>query len=111
MVCILDERIPSTDEGKERMADIIYPDGRREQKPVLTLREAERIISGNDQQYQHLVQVVRFDGGGALLVDEEGLIFKLPLNEMATVIAGRRIVGTAIKMTRAEFAAWGRKSS
>lgn len=54
-----------------------------------TLREAQAIVDG-------YVELVQLASGDQLLVNEEGLLRGLPLNEKASALAGRYIVGNAI---------------
>jgi hypothetical protein len=54
-----------------------------------TLEEVQSFVGG-------IVEVVRLPGGAQLLVNEEGLIYGLPLNKEATQIAGQSIVGNAL---------------
>lgn len=42
------------------------------------------------------IEPVRLHDNGVMLVDEDGLMKGLPLNPMASVIAGTKIVGTAV---------------
>lgn len=64
----------------------------REQKP--TLKQAQELVGGD-------VEIVtsRVDNGMQILVDEEGLIKKLPFNEKASVAAGIPLYGNAVFLT------------
>ena len=42
------------------------------------------------------IQAVQILDGGVMLVDEDGLMKRLPLNPVASRIAGTQIVGTAV---------------
>ena len=93
------------------MAKVLRPGRQAEELPVPTLSAAERIISAADPHYMHLVEVVPIGRRRVLLVDEEGLLFKQPYNPAASEVAGCDIVGTAILMTRQEYAAGPGKST
>jgi hypothetical protein len=53
------------------------------------LEEAQSFVGG-------LVELVRLPGNVQMLVNEEGLIYGLPLNRAASQIAGQPIVGNAL---------------
>lgn len=58
-------------------------------KRGFTLHEAQELIGG-------YVQVVYLDDGRLLIVDEEGLLKRLPVNHMAQQKVGYPIVGPAL---------------
>ena len=61
-----------------------------DKKEKIDLEKAQEIIGG-------YVEVVRLPKGqGKLLVDEEGLLKRLPLNREASILAKQLIVGNAI---------------
>ena len=61
-----------------------------DKKEKINLEKAQEIIGG-------YVEVVRLPKGqGKLLVDEEGLLKRLPLNREASILAKQLIVGNAI---------------
>ena len=66
-----------------------YANPERVERKELSLEEAQEIVGG-------YVEMVRLTRDKIMLVDEEGLLKRLPYNIPATVVAGRHIVGTAI---------------
>ncbi len=72
--------------------------------PVQRLRVVQDAIGG-------YVEVAPLPGAGALLVDEEGLLKKRPLNEAASALMGRRIVGDVIACTDEELRRWDEEGS
>lgn len=56
---------------------------------TMTFRDAQKVVGG-------YVEVVRVPAGGCLLVNEDGQLRRLPVNEAATALAGRPIVGDAV---------------
>lgn len=52
------------------------------------------------------IEVVPMSGDRALLCDEDGLLKKRPLNEVASQLAGRPIVGDALVCDANELADW-----
>tara|TARA_R110000751_G_scaffold300963_1_gene413054 strand:- start:36028 stop:36279 length:252 start_codon:yes stop_codon:yes gene_type:complete len=57
-----------------------------------TLEEAQEFVGGT-------VEMVYLPGGNQMLVNEEGLLRNLEINNMATRIAGKMIVGDVIILT------------
>lgn len=70
-----------------------------EGSPVQRLRAVQGALGG-------YVEITPLPGAGALLVDEDGLLKKLPLNEAASALSGRRIVGDAIVCNAEELSQW-----
>ena len=62
-----------------------------------TLEEAQKFVGG-------LVEIVYLMDGAQMLVNEEGLLMELPVNPMASVWAGKLIVGNALVLD--EEAKW-----
>jgi hypothetical protein len=60
-----------------------------EAAPPPTLKEAQEAVGG-------LVELLNLPNGDQLLVNEEGLIYELALNPLASKYAGRYIVGPAL---------------
>ena len=58
----------------------------------LCLEDAQKLVGG-------WVELIQLDGGDQLLVNEEGLLRKLPPNPLASIIAMRLIVGNAVLLT------------
>ncbi|QDP63905.1 MAG: hypothetical protein Unbinned3992contig1000_19 [Prokaryotic dsDNA virus sp.] len=54
-----------------------------------TLEECQQAVGG-------LIEAVYLDDGRLMYVNENGLIVGLPVNEMASQIAGRHIVGDVV---------------
>ena len=81
------------------MATVYRTDGQEETINTppkhLSLGDAQRAIGGR-------VELVRLGSGRGLLVNEEGLLKRLPLNAKATEIAGQPIVGDAVLVVRGE---------
>lgn len=75
------------------MASVIYVNG-----AVLdigrgpTLEKLQEVVGG----YVEAVPIPNSDGSGVLLVNEEGLLKGLGINQIASVIAGQSIVGNAV---------------
>tara|TARA_R110002094_G_scaffold78340_1_gene84690 strand:+ start:18811 stop:19038 length:228 start_codon:yes stop_codon:yes gene_type:complete len=57
-----------------------------------TLEEAQKFVGGT-------VEMVYLPHGGQMLVNEEGLLRNLEVNDMATRIAGKMIVGDVMILT------------
>lgn len=57
-----------------------------------TLEEAQAIVGG-------YVEMVMLPEGDQMLVNEDGLMLKLPLNTVASMIAGRPIVGDVVVLS------------
>lgn len=55
----------------------------------LKLEDAQKLVGG-------WVELIQLDEGHQLLVNEEGLLRKLPPNPLASIIAMRLIVGNAV---------------
>jgi len=64
-----------------------------DKKVKISLSDAQATVGG-------YVQVVRCPDGTKLLVNEEGRLYRLPLNEEATKLAGQPIVGNAIHFAK-----------
>ena len=71
-----------------------------DKKVKISLSDAQATVGG-------YVQVVRCPDGTKLLVNEEGLWQRLPLNEEATKLAGQPIVGNAIHFAKGCGRSWG----
>lgn len=70
--------------------EIINIDGsRRKVEGKLSLKQMQETVGG-------WIELVRIKGKFFLVVNEEGLLERLPPNRVATEIAKRPIVGTAI---------------
>ena len=54
-----------------------------------TLEHAQKIVGG-------YVEMVYLRNGDQMLVNEEGLIHRLPVNERASILSGKLIVGNAL---------------
>lgn len=67
---------------------IIEIDGNYTRFEELTLEQKQEIVGG----YIEYVKT----GSGTMIVNEEGLILKLPFNTLASIIADRPICGRAI---------------
>lgn len=52
------------------------------------------------------VEMVPIPADRVLLCDEDGLLKKRPLNEVASRLAGRRVVGNALVCDTEELARW-----
>jgi hypothetical protein len=66
---------------------------------MLTVREgrAERPTLEQAQEYVGgWIQMIRLANGDQLIVNEEGLVHRLPFNPAASAIAGQPIVGNAM---------------
>ena len=78
------------------MNEVIYTDGTRDRIPgKLSLSEMQGKVGG-------LIEMVHLPDGQYLVVNEEGLIDGLPINETASMLAKRTIVGTAILTSNIE---------
>jgi len=64
-----------------------------DKKVKISLSDAQATVGG-------LVQVVRCPDGTKLLVNEEGLLYRLPFNQEATELAGQPIVGNVIHFAK-----------
>lgn len=62
----------------------------------LSLEEAQKMVGG-------WVEVLYLRAGKIMLINEEGRPMNLPLNPLATIVAGRVIVGNAIICDNCEF--------
>lgn len=62
-----------------------------------TLEEAQEFVGRPG--HRDLVEIVRLPNGDQMLVNEEGLLFNLPVNPAATLVAQRLIVGNALVLT------------
>ena len=58
-------------------------------KGVFSLEELQRFVGG-------YIEIVWLSGGMAMVVNEEGLLYQLPGNQLASVLAGQQIVGDAV---------------
>jgi hypothetical protein len=76
------------------MATLLKADGSTVHLPQVTFAEAQRLVGG-------LVEAVRL-ADHTILVNEDGLGLKLPLNLAATALAGQPLVGDALVLDRAE---------
>lgn len=81
--------VPPINEDAERQVISFHE---RDERP--TLEEAQAIVGG----YVEMV-VPSYNPHLQLLVNEEGLLMRLPVNMEATCLAGRMIVGKAIVLT------------
>ena len=54
-----------------------------------TLAELQGLVGG-------LIEVVYLEDGKQLIVNEEGVLLDLPLNQTASMLAGQPIVGNAV---------------
>jgi len=70
------------------MAAILKPDGTREQRDKISFKECQEAVGG-------FVEPV-YLRGKTLLANEDGPSLGLQLNQEATKLAGRRIVGTVV---------------
>jgi len=61
----------------------------RVDKEPPTLEEAQELVGG-------MVELVMLSDGDQMLVNEEGLLYGLPYNQMASEVANRHIVGNAL---------------
>jgi len=71
-----------------------------DKKEEISLESAQEIVGG-------YVERVRCPDGSILLVNEEGLLYGLPVNEEASAIAGRMIVGNVIHFAKGCGRSWG----
>lgn len=72
------------------MATLLKTDGTREVNVNIdTLKRKQELVGG-------LIELVHINEGRVLIVNEEGLIHRLPLNHQATGICGHPIVGDVI---------------
>ena len=80
------------------MASLITPvEGAKRLENVPVFKDCYALV-GCD-----LLEVVRLENGGILLVDEEGLCKGTPVvNPIASMIAGQVIVGNAVHFDKAE---------
>lgn len=79
------------------MATIIKTDGTTQEIEKPSLERLQEIVGG-------YIEALRLKGGMFLVVNEEGLIRRLPVNRKASVIYGRgTIVGDAVICTRKEL--------
>jgi len=81
------------------MAQIIKADGTIEEigDGEITLAVAQEAVDG-------FIEVVKLgDGEDVLLVNEDGLARNLPLNAVATKLAGQIVVGNVIKANRGQL--------
>lgn len=76
------------------MATIIMADGNTKQRDSITFQECQEIVGGCVEPVYLEDQVV--------LVNEDGLMLRLPPNENATIIAHQPIVGNAVVMDLVE---------
>lgn len=86
------------------MATLIHTTGQQlEVKPDngtgFSLKEVQAMIGG----YVELVPSTLAMQNRRMLVDEDGLLKELPYNAIASRIAGRKIVGSVLLVTHAEF--------
>jgi len=80
------------------MATLIKPvDGAKALDAVPSFKECYALVECR------MLEVVRLEGGGILLVDEEGLCCDSPvMNPIASEIAGQLIVGNAVMLDKKE---------
>lgn len=71
-----------------------------DKKEEISLESAQEIVGG-------YVERVRCPDGSILLVNEEGLLYGLPVNEEASAIAGQMIVGNVIHFAKGCGRSWG----
>jgi len=64
----------------------------RDVRKSMTFKEAQKVVGG-------YVEVLRIPNGAILLVNDEGLIRRLPYNRAASFECGRQIVGDAVLLT------------
>jgi len=64
--------------------------------PNNMLRELQEIVGG-------YIQPIYLGNGEVMIVNEEGLMIGLPHNQVASRIAGQRIVGVAVVMDEKDF--------
>lgn len=86
------------------MATLINMDGSTEEVfpengKTFTLAEVQKLVGGYIQVFPFLI------GGRQMLVDEDGLLRKLPVNSVASAMVSARmpIVGPALLVSKSEF--------
>ena len=78
------------------MATVIKADGTKEQKSVTTLEQAREVIGG------YVTPLWLPDGETVLLADEDGLPKRLPINDVASILAHTMLVGTVVVLDAGE---------
>ena len=71
-----------------------------DKKEEISLKSAQETVGG-------YVERVRCPDGTFLLVNEEGVLYGLPVNEEASAIAGQMIVGNVIHFAKGCGRNWG----
>ena len=87
------------DDGRPyRHGRIILPDGSSEPMPELEARSPARLKQLQDAVggYIELISGHSLGGNLAMIVNEEGLLKGLEMNQIASMLAGRIIVGPAV---------------
>jgi hypothetical protein len=79
------------------MATLLKSDGQRvEGVDISTLKEMQDLVSG-------YIELVYLPEGKCLIINEEGLLEGLPLNQQATELYGHPIVGDVIYAQSSEI--------
>jgi hypothetical protein len=79
------------------MATLLKSDGQRvEGVDISTLKEMQELVGG-------YIEIVYLPEGKCLIINEEGLLLGLPLNQQATELYGHPIVGEVIYAQSSEI--------
>lgn len=79
------------------MATLLKSDGQREEGvDISTLKEMQELVGG-------YIELVYLPEGKCLIINEEGLLLGLPLNQQATELYGHPIVGEVIYAQSSEI--------
>lgn len=74
----------------ELLVTLVHEDGRAEAlEPDESLEKMQKAVKG-------YVEVVRLDARNTLLVNEEGMLKQMPVNAVASRLAGQMLVGPVV---------------